>query len=299
MFHEGKLPEPDQLDSVGPLWKPATIERWAGREWWGPRAVEAPSLVHMKETRLPGGNLGKAVRVGDTVRRQAGPWTPSVGALLRHLESKDFRGSPRFLGIDERGREVLSFVEGETVGDTKPWPSWVHADDTLDQVADWLRNFHEAVEDFRPAPDALWRLGQPWMEGMIVGHNDAAPYNAVWLQHRLVAFVDWEFAAPVTREWDLAFVAFSWVPLYARAVVEPEGFTDFTARPARLQRLLARYGWVGDPAVFVGIVQDRAQSMADGLRSLAHTDGDAARLVAEGHADNCERAVSELSEFQL
>ena len=26
---EGKLPEPDQVDGIGPMWKPATIERWA------------------------------------------------------------------------------------------------------------------------------------------------------------------------------------------------------------------------------------------------------------------------------
>jgi predicted DNA-binding transcriptional regulator AlpA len=37
MFHEGKLPEPDQLDGIGPLWKPASIERWAKREWWDTR----------------------------------------------------------------------------------------------------------------------------------------------------------------------------------------------------------------------------------------------------------------------
>lgn len=37
MFHEGKLPEPEQIDRIGPLWKPATIERWAKREWWDTR----------------------------------------------------------------------------------------------------------------------------------------------------------------------------------------------------------------------------------------------------------------------
>jgi hypothetical protein len=37
MHAEGKLPEPDQLDGIGPLWKPATIERWANREWWDTR----------------------------------------------------------------------------------------------------------------------------------------------------------------------------------------------------------------------------------------------------------------------
>jgi len=34
MFHEGKLPRPERVDDIGPLWKPATIEGWAKREWW-------------------------------------------------------------------------------------------------------------------------------------------------------------------------------------------------------------------------------------------------------------------------
>ncbi len=29
MRAEGKLPEPERVDGIGPLWKPATIERWA------------------------------------------------------------------------------------------------------------------------------------------------------------------------------------------------------------------------------------------------------------------------------
>lgn len=254
----------------------------------------------MTGERLPGGNLGGAIRVGDTVRRRIGPWTPSVAALLTHLEKRGFPGAPRYLGMDEEHREVLTFIEGETVGDSKPWPGWVYAAETLDQVADWLRAFHDAVADFTPQPDAAWRFSQPWRDGLIVGHNDAAPYNAVRRNERIVAFIDWEFAAPVTREWDLAYVAFSWVPLHARDVVEAEGFTDLPARPARLQQLLHRYGWQGDPAAFVHVVRTRAQSMADGLRGLADDgDEDAIRLVAQGHADSCERAAAELSDFML
>jgi hypothetical protein len=37
MFHEGKFPKPERVDGIGPMWKPATIERWAEREWWGTR----------------------------------------------------------------------------------------------------------------------------------------------------------------------------------------------------------------------------------------------------------------------
>jgi aminoglycoside phosphotransferase (APT) family kinase protein len=250
------------------------------------------------EQRLPGGNLGGAVRVGDTVRRVSGPWTPGVAALLQHLESVGFTAAPRFLGIDEQGRGVLSFIDGETVGDSMPWPAWTHADETLDQVADWLHDFHVAVDGFVPPADAQWRFGGTWSDASIMGHNDAAPYNAVWRDARLIAFVDWELAAPVTREWDLAFVAFSWVPLHARSVVEAEGFTNHDARPMRLRRLLDRYGWDGDPADFVEVVRARARSMAEDLRSLATGgDRDAARLVTEGHADASERAADELSDF--
>ena len=34
---------------------------------------------------LVGGNVGGAVRIGPTVRRLTGPWTPAVHALLEHL----------------------------------------------------------------------------------------------------------------------------------------------------------------------------------------------------------------------
>jgi len=87
------------------------------------------------EIRLDGGNAGAAVRVGNTVRRATGPWTPAVHALLADLAGKGFAGSPRPLGLDSQGREVLTFLAGETVGSTLPWPQWVHADETLIQVA--------------------------------------------------------------------------------------------------------------------------------------------------------------------
>jgi aminoglycoside phosphotransferase (APT) family kinase protein len=190
------------------------------------------------------------------------------------------------------------FHRGRDRRDAKPWPTWVYASDTLDAVADWARQFHEAVQDYEPSPDAVWRFSRGRAPHAIVGHNDAAPYNAVWRDGRLAAFIDWELAAPVTREWDLAFVAFSWVPLHARSVVEPEGFRDFAGRPGRLKRFLARYGWEGDPRAFIDTVRERAMAMAEGLRSLAASgDPDAARLVAEGHADDSERAAAELSSF--
>lgn len=250
------------------------------------------------EQQLVGGNTGGAVRVGDTVRRSAGPWTPSVHALLRHLEVAGFAGAPRALGFDELGREVLSFLPGETVGTTRPWPRWAHSDEALCQVAHWLRDFHTAVADFVPPDDSIWREGGAWRPGLIVGHNDAAPYNAAWAEGRLVGFFDWDFAAPATPEWDLAFTGFAWVPLHARHVVTAEGFTAFADRPRRLRLFLDAYGWDGPVDCFVDIVRQRVRASAEGIRHTAAAGDPAYQRMIEQNVDAAlETAVDELTDF--
>ena len=250
------------------------------------------------EHRLAGGNTGGAVRIGDTVRRTPGSWTPSVHAVLQHLEAVGFDRAPRALGFDDQGREVLSFLPGNVVGDTRPWPKWVHSDKALQQVARWLREFHGAIASFTPPSDATWREGGSWRPGLIIGHNDAAPYNAAWADERLAGFFDWDFAAPVTPEWDLAFTAFGWVPLHAREVVAAEGFTEFEERPRRLRLFLDAYGWDGPVGVFIDIVRQRVDASAQGIRRTAAA-GDPAyqRMLDQGVDKTLEKAVAELAAF--
>ena len=63
------------------------------------------------EEPLPG-TFTTLAKVGNTVRRSIGPWTPAVHALLRHLERVGFNGAPRVLDIDAQGREVLTYMPG-------------------------------------------------------------------------------------------------------------------------------------------------------------------------------------------
>src|SRR5580658_6414541 len=94
------------------------------------------------EEPLAGGNASAGVvRVGDTVRRPAGPWTAAVHALLEYLHAAGFTGAPRPLGIDERGREVLTFVPG-----TAAWPGGfrqLDADRQLGRAVLLIRHFHD------------------------------------------------------------------------------------------------------------------------------------------------------------
>jgi hypothetical protein len=262
-------------------------------------AVTSRQDVVVTDTeRLPGGNDGGAVRIGDTVRRVPGPWTPAVHDLLRHLHDAGFDRVPRAMGFDEQGREVLSFLPGTVVGSARPWPRWVHSDSALRQVAHWLRDFHAAAAGFVPPAGAIWREGARWRPGLIIGHNDAAPYNAAWTGGRLVGFFDWDFAGPVTVEWDLAFTAFGWIPLHARHVVAAEGFTAFDERPRRLRSFLDSYGWDGSIAEFIDIVRQRVSASAEGIRRAAAAgDPTFVRMMAYGVDANLETAVAELADF--
>lgn len=113
----------------------------------------------MTDESLPGGLSTGAVLIGDVVHKPAPPWTSTVHALLRHLEDVGFVGAPRALGFDDEGREMLTYLPGETVGDQEPWPASVWSDATLLQVGRWLRRLHDATATFVPPPDERWFIG--------------------------------------------------------------------------------------------------------------------------------------------
>ena len=94
------------------------------------------------------GAMNRVWRVEGTIRRTRGPWSDSTAALLRHLEARGFTAAPRFLGVDELGRDVLSVVPGEPV-------AGLAGDGQLVQVARLLRAFHDATADFVPADRGL------------------------------------------------------------------------------------------------------------------------------------------------
>lgn len=118
-----------------------------------------------------------AVRVGDTVRRDAGPWTPTIHAFMGHLRAAGFDLAPLPLGLDERGREIISLLPGAPA--TYPLPDFAWTAATLSAVARVLRAFHDASVGFAPPADACWRW--PAHEpAEVICHNDFGPYNLMF-----------------------------------------------------------------------------------------------------------------------
>ena len=83
------------------------------------------------------------VRIGDTVRRPLRPFSLTVQAYLAHLRDTGFTGAPLPFGVDEQGREVLSFVPGDVP--RNPLPPETAGDDVLIALARLIRRLHEAA----------------------------------------------------------------------------------------------------------------------------------------------------------
>jgi len=143
--------------------------------------------------------------------------------------------------VDERGREVLTFLEG-TVLDWTGWPHVMLAGDGVGQLGDLLRRYHEAVRGFQPPDDARWRNPLAPRAGEVVRHGDFSPFNTVWRGDRVVGLIDWDFAQPGPAISDLAYLAWYAVPLAGDRRACEYGFAGGVDRPLRLRTLCAAYG---------------------------------------------------------
>ena len=234
-----------------------------------------------REETLTGGFISVVAKVGDTVRRPTGPWTPAVHALLRHLEAAGFDGAPRALGVDERGREVLSYIPGEVPDRAAPEAVTKRA---LDEVGGMLRRYHEAVSGFELPPGIAWYHEPLPGERTLVCHNDLSPRNTVFRGGTPVAFLDWDLASPAPPVWDLAQAAWQFVPLSDDAGCARHGWSEPPDRALRLRLLCDGYGLSREDRVgFSGTVAERMEATASGIERLA-AEGAAAhqRLVLDG-----------------
>ncbi len=165
-----------------------------------------------KHVALAGGiaNSGAVVRVGDTVRRPATRYSPLVRAVVTHLKAVGFDRAPRYLGSDDEGRDVFTFIDGDVA--VAPYPDWAQRDETLREAGALLRDFHEAMSAFDPGPSWSSELADP-QGGEVFCHNDLCPENVVFRDGRAVALLDFDVAAPGRALWDVARLARMWVPM--------------------------------------------------------------------------------------
>lgn len=151
------------------------------------------------------GNAGAVVRVGAHVLRPTSEHTPAIHGLLAHVRAQGFTGVPEVVGVEPDGRERLVFIPGDVA--LPPYPSWSLTDQVLASTAARLRGFHDAAAGFVLPTGATWsdEMVDPHPgPGAVPCHNDVCPENVVYRDGEVVAILDFEFAAPGRRVWDLA-----------------------------------------------------------------------------------------------
>lgn len=257
------------------------------------------------EVELPRGDVTEGVvRVGGTVRRPHQPQSVAVAGYLDHLERVGFDASPRYLGRDAKGRDVLTFLEGDAAG--SPPEVWAAADVLLESVARLVRRLHDASQGyaaqrgFAAPPGSVWRRDLVRVEvptrepePELISHADITPQNMVVRDGVAVGLVDFDMAGPVTRLGEVYNTAMHWVPLRAPEDLWP-GWRGVVDQDARLRLFADAYGLTpGERLALPDLGIARAE--ATWLRMKASAEqlgGGWARMWADGAGDAIRRRQS-------
>lgn len=202
-----------------------------------------PQRETFREIPLSGGRLTPGiVRVGNTVRRPIKNNAVFVHDLLLWLEEHNFGFAPRFLGMDEQGREILSYLEGDTL----PGSEYVLSDDLLVQAARTIRRLHDLTAESRLCQGHE-----------VVAHNELGSHNTIFQENRLIGLIDWDDAAPGTRLRDFANAVYNYVDV-GHWAKQPA-----SVQARRIRLMCTAYGW-NDP---IAIVDDFEADLQQALRN--------------------------------
>lgn len=253
------------------------------------------------EELLAGGNVSEVYRSGNTVRRELKPNSIKIHALLKHLDNKGYDYAPKYLGIDEKGREILSFIEGEA--GNYPLKKYMWSDDVLQEIAKMLRLYHDSVSDF--SFDESWQsLDNTPQPAEVLCHNDFAIYNIVFYAESPVGVIDFDVAAPGPRLWDIAYTLYTCVPLsrfYLNETGEKvfyDSFQDTYRIKNRVKLFFDSYGQ-GFAENYIEMVLLRLEGLCKTIIRRA-SEGDLAfqKMINEGHLEHYQNDIKFISEHR-
>jgi Phosphotransferase enzyme family len=211
--------------------------------------------VNSDEEVLGGGvaNAGAVVRSGLHVLRPSNMHSASILSFLAQLEILGFDSAPSPVGIEPDGHERLRFISGDVA--IPPFPDWAQTDETLGSVSILLRRLHDASQAVDTSA-MTWSSEMADPEGgPVVCHNDVCLENVIFRNGLAIALIDFDFAAPGRRTYDLAAFARMCVPIDDDISSAQLGWQP-SNRPGRLRLICDRYGL-------------EAEGRADVLRTLS------------------------------
>ncbi|GLQ17164.1 phosphotransferase [Maritalea porphyrae] len=193
------------------------------------------------EIALSGGNTNQVGRIGNVVHRHPMKGSRAVEALLLELQRKGFKYAPHFLGRNDSGREMLSYIEGEDalVGQT------FLSQPILLQAVEALQLFHDLSAQLLVA-EHDWQFSYPdQARHQTICHNDFGPYNLIVKNGQLAGIIDYDLCGPGPRIRDIAYLAY-WLTPLSFAADDLVEFTnaELAAGCPRLHLICDTYGGI-------------------------------------------------------
>ncbi|SEG78953.1 phosphotransferase enzyme family protein [Paenibacillus sp. UNC499MF] len=256
---------------------------------------------HSNEELLAGGNVSKVYRSGHTVRRELKPNSQRIHALLNHLADKGYDCAPKYLGIDEKGREILTFIEGEA--GNYPLKKYMRSDAVLQEIAKMLRLYHDAASDF--SFDDGWQPLDGTPQPLeVICHNDFAVYNMIFQQERPIGIIDFDAAGPGPRLWDIAYTLYTCVPLSRLYLTETgeivyyDSVQDASSIKNRVKLFFDSYG-EDFAQTYIEMVLLRLEGLCKTITRRA-SEGDPAfqKMLDAGHLEHYRKDIEFISEHK-
>lgn len=238
------------------------------------------------------------VRIGNTVRRPLRPFSLAIQSYLAYIRQAGFTGAPEPLGVDEEGREILSYVEGDIP--CEPLPDWTAEKDVLVALAVLIRRLHEAARGWEAPPNTQWGVvpGSVARRGVeafsdgepeIFSHRNYAPGRVVFRDGVPAALVNFDLAKPCTKVYDIANAMYWWVPLCDQVDRAP-AFAPLDAAE-RAAVFADAYGMSGEQrAALAPVATAMVRRFQDNMARAARVDSVGRRLWDGGFKDQLPRA---------
>ena len=230
---------------------------------------------------LCGGRENKILRVSDQVIRPSDAWTPYIHDFLNFLKEEGVTYVPRPYGINEKGEEILSYVQGEVYN--YPLPEFMLQDNMIISSAKLLRSFHEVSGRYidQLTSKEEWML--PAINPIeVMCHGDFAPYNVTIMDGEAVGIIDFDTLHPGPRMWDISYAVYRWVPF-------TNSYCNFSLddQIRRAKLFLDTYGiQIEEREILPQMMADRLTNLVSYMNNQAEKGNeDFQKNIEEGHMD--------------